>query len=127
MSAKPPRAQRFTRAFRLRHAREFQLVYATRHRRESGPLLLYGMPNDLGNPRIGFSVSRKVGGAVTRNRIKRRLRDSFRRLKVELDESFDYVVVVRPHKPTTQINYDRHLRTAMGKVVGSWSGKTRQP
>ena len=127
MSGTAPRSERFTRAFRLRHAREFQAVYATRHRRESGPLLLYGMPNDLGHPRIGLSVSRKVGGAVTRNRIKRRLRDAFRRLKVDLDSAFDYVVVVRPHKPTDQSGYDRHLRIAIDKVVEGWSRKTREP
>ncbi len=125
MSAGPPRSERFTRAFRLRHAREFQAVYATRHRRESGPLLLYGMPNGLRNPRIGLSVSRKVGGAVTRNRIKRRLRDSFRRLKVDLDEPFDYVVVVRPHKSFPEIDFERHMRSAMEKVLSSWSGKPR--
>jgi ribonuclease P protein component len=83
------------------------------------------MPNGLRNPRIGLSVSRKVGGAVTRNRIKRRLRDSFRRLKVDLDEPFDYVVVVRPHKSFPEIDFERHMRSAMEQVLSSWSGKPR--
>ena len=125
MSGSPPRPERFTRVFRLRQAREFQRVYAGRHRRESGPLLVYGIPNELGHPRLGLSVGRKVGGAVGRNRVKRRLREAFRRLKVDLGEGFDYVVVVRPHKPIGQDHYQRHLRTAMEKVLGSWDRKLR--
>ena len=119
-----PRAERFTRAFRIRRAGDFQRVYAARHRRESGPLLVYGVPNDLGRPRVGLSVSRKVGGAVRRNRVKRRLRESFRRLKVELVDAFDYVIVVRPHRSLSQEDYLRHLRTAMAKVADSWRGKS---
>ena len=61
--------ERFLRSHRLRKDREFQAVYASRHRRESGPLLVYGRPNDLGHQRLGLSVSRKVGGAVKRVKI----------------------------------------------------------
>jgi ribonuclease P protein component len=123
MSAPTARPERYTRAHRLRHAREFQHVYDIRHRRESGPLLVYGAENGMEHPRLGLSVSRKVGGAVTRNKIKRRLRESFRRCKVEIDAPFDYVIVVRPHKPVTLETYQRHLQIAMSKVVDSWNGR----
>ena len=125
MNAAEPRPERFTRSHRLRHAREFQHVYGLRHRRESGPLLVYAAPNDLTHPRLGLSVSRKVGGAVTRNRIKRRLRESFRRIKTELTDPFDYIVVVRPHKGISQTEYQAHLAKAMGRVSEAWRGKRR--
>ena len=123
MNASEPRPERFTRSHRLRHAREFQHVYGLRHRRESGPLLVYAAPNELTHPRLGLSVSRKVGGAVTRNRIKRRLRESFRRIKAELTDPFDYIVVVRPHKAISQADYQAHLARAMSKTSNAWRGK----
>ena len=126
MSAAEPRPERFTRSHRLRHAREFQHVYGLRHRRESGPLLVYAAPNELTHPRLGLSVSRKVGGAVARNKIKRRLRESFRRIKTELADPFDYIVVVRPHKAISQADYQAHLAKAMSKASSGWHGKHPQ-
>ena len=120
MSAGTPRAERFTRAFRIRMKRDFQRVYASRHRRESGPLLLYGCPNQLPHPRLGLSVSRKVGGAVRRVRIKRQLRESFRRIKADFSPSFDFIVVVRPHKTLDHRGYNRHLESVMRTVVDTW-------
>ena len=121
MGAGTPRAERFTRAFRLRHKREFEKVYERRHRRESGPLLVYGVPNQLDHPRIGLSVGRKVGSAVTRVRVKRQLRESFRRIKVDFAPAFDFVVVVRPHSLLEHADYRRHLERSMRKVADEWT------
>tara|TARA_B100001059_G_scaffold230550_1_gene264933 strand:- start:636 stop:1010 length:375 start_codon:yes stop_codon:yes gene_type:complete len=112
--------ERFSRRFRLRHKREFQAVYGRRHRRESGPLLVYALENELGHPRLGLSVSRKTGGAVRRVRMKRRLRECFRTLKNELDAGFDYIVVVRPHDDSGAPDYERHLRSTMERLIAQW-------
>ena len=125
MTTTGPRPERFSRAHRLRTAGEFRYVYGTRHRRESGPLLVYAAANDLGHPRLGLSVSRKVGGAVRRNRVKRCLREAFRKLKVELDQPFDYVVVVRPHRPLTPDGYAQHLDSLMRRLPDSWRDRSK--
>lgn len=83
-------------------------------------MLVYGTPNELGHPRLGLSVGRRVGGAVARNKVKRRLREAFRRIKVDLAASFDFVIVVRPHESLTLETYRRHLESAMRKVIDEW-------
>lgn len=52
-------------------------------------------PNSFDFPRLGTTVSRKVGNAVVRNRWKRRLREIFRRNRDAIPSGFDYVVIVR--------------------------------
>lgn len=47
-------------------------------------------------PRLGVSVSRKVGGAVVRNEVKRVLKESFRTLLDRLAPGYDYVIIARP-------------------------------
>jgi ribonuclease P protein component len=58
--------------------------------------VLFGLPNTCGECRLGVTVTRKIGGAVRRNRIKRVLRDIFRRNRATLDPPLDLVVNARP-------------------------------
>jgi ribonuclease P protein component len=87
------RRERFPRAARVRRRVEY-LAIQNRGRRVSGPnLLLFARP---GEGRLGVTVSKKVGGAVLRNRVKRWIRDCYRRRRPEFPRGLDLVVVARP-------------------------------
>ena len=54
------------------------------------------MPNTMGKPRLGLSVSKKVGTAVNRNKVRRRLKEVFRSSAAELPSDTDIVISARP-------------------------------
>jgi ribonuclease P protein component len=82
---------------RLSRSADFERVYRQGRSIANRYLVLYAFSNRAGpQTRLGLSVSRKVGGAVQRNQIKRLLREAFARARPELAEGHDVVVVARP-------------------------------
>ena len=82
---------------RLSRSAEFERVYRQGRSTANRHLVLYAFPNPSTQaPRLGLSVSRKVGGAVVRNRVKRLLREAFAQHEQELTQGQDVVVVARP-------------------------------
>ena len=68
----------FGKQLRLLRSAEFDATFATKCSAADGVLIVYASPNEIGHPRLGLVVSRKVGNAVRRNRWKRLIREAFR-------------------------------------------------
>lgn len=87
--------QRFLHEQHVRSPLDFQRAFRQRCAAGDGRLLVFGHPNGLPYARLGLSVSRKVGGAVVRNRWKRLLREAFRLEREKLPTGVDLIVVPR--------------------------------
>jgi len=87
---------RFPASSRLRKRADFARVYLRRCSVSDALLLIFVDDNGLEHPRIGLSVSRKVGGAVARNRWKRLLREAFRLSQSQLPGGMDIIAIPRP-------------------------------
>ena len=87
---------RFPRRFRVIRGRDFARVHRENVFAADPMLVVRGSTNHLSYPRLGLSVSRKVGHAPLRNRWKRLIREAFRTLRHELPGGYDFVV--RPRR-----------------------------
>jgi len=89
-----------TKRPRLSRSSDFQRIYRQGSSTASRFLVLYSFkrPAETGaeGPRLGLSVSKKLGGAVVRNRVKRLLREAFQGCAGHLAEEYDLVVIARP-------------------------------
>jgi ribonuclease P protein component len=85
---------------RLSRSGDFDRVYRDGRSHANRYLVLYTFPRaaeaTADDTRLGISVSRKVGGAVERNAVKRALREAFWELGDDLPDDHDFVLVARP-------------------------------
>ena len=77
----------------LRSARDFERVYSLKCKGADGVLLLFVARNSAQVTRIGLSVSKKHGGAVERNRLKRLLREAFRLERHQFPSGLDLIAI----------------------------------
>ncbi len=81
--------------YRLTNSRSFDYLYRKGTCIREGSVVLYFAPSNRGM-RVGFSVSKKVGKSVVRNKTKRRLKEAFRKHIPEINRGFNYLIVARP-------------------------------
>lgn len=112
----PGKRARFTGSMRLLRHADFERVYKQGRRHFAAHMTVFYLPREQGDGlRIGFTVGRVLGGAVERNRIKRRLRESVRlrwpgvRLLVD--------VVINPKKSVLKLEF-AELENEIGRAFG---------
>ena len=86
---------RFPKKYRLKTPAEFKAVYDRKASAADALLVVYAGPNGFPHPRVGLSVSKKVGNAVARNRAKRLFREAFRHARAELPAGVDFIMIPR--------------------------------
>jgi ribonuclease P protein component len=102
-ATQPPQVAKFPKSVRLLKHADFKRVYENGKRQFSGNLTVFFLltPAERNDgspgPRVGITVGRALGGAVQRNRIKRRMREAVRS-RVELLERARVDVVINPKK-----------------------------
>ena len=122
---------RAARRRRLSRSAEFERVYRQGKSKGNRFLVLYAFPREEDapasaedeGPRLGLSVSRKVGGAVDRNRVKRVLREAFWQEAPRLPGGSDYVVVARPDaRDLAEREGTEGIRGALAELVDGLGG-----
>jgi ribonuclease P protein component len=124
MSGRPGVAARRSKRGRLSRSAEFDRVFRQGRSHGNRVLVLYGFPRadavvaDAAEPRLGLSVSRRVGGAVERNHVKRLLREAFEQEAERLPAGHDVVIVARPEaRLIAERDGLEGIRTALVELV----------
>jgi ribonuclease P protein component len=126
-----PSGGRSPKRRRLSRSAEFERVYRQGRSKSNRFLVLYSFPRDEetpesdddGGPRLGLSVSRRVGGAVDRTRVKRLLREAFWVEAERLPAGADYVVVARPDaRDLAEREGMSGIRSALVELVDGLAG-----
>jgi ribonuclease P protein component len=104
----------FPKTARLRKRPEFLRVSRTGKKVHSATFVVISKANEVGETRLGVTVSGKVGNAVVRNRIKRLVREFFRRHCRELPQGLDVLVIAK--RNSTDISFSR-IRSELEKSL----------
>lgn len=102
---------------RLKKNEDFQKVIKQKKSVACPTLVIYHSKNELGYPRVGISVSKRLGGAVTRNKIKRQLR-MIVSTSIDYQLGIDYIVIVRnPFLNAEYSNNERDFKYLLKKII----------
>ena len=129
VTASAPARLYFRPRHRLAHERQFGAVYGARVRKHSGPLTVFALPNGLAHARLGLGVGRRVGNAVERGAVKRRLREAFRLHQMELAPEgvgYDYCIVVAKHEMESPERYAERLVGCARALHKEWAKRAEK-
>jgi ribonuclease P protein component len=118
----------FPQSRRMKTPAEFDRCYKRKRSASDAVLIVYACENDLAHPRLGCSVSKKVGNAVVRNRYKRLFREAFRLTQHDLPAGVDLVLIPRPGpEPTLAALKESLVKLATQAAKKLGDGKRPDP
>jgi ribonuclease P protein component len=103
----------------LRSREDFARLGAQGRTRTDRLLVVHFVPNHRGHDRYGISTGRRLGGAVTRNRVRRRLREILRAEADASERGWDVLVVARPASASASFS---ELRAALVRLLAAVRG-----
>lgn len=106
----------FSKALKLNHV--FQRLYRSGNQAGNRYLVLYCRRNRMAGNRVGITVSKKLGKAVTRNRVRRRLREVYRLHEDRFLPGYDIVVVARSRAVEAPFDQLTKAYLALGEKLG---------
>jgi ribonuclease P protein component len=106
----------------LRSRRDFARLGARGRTRMDSLFVIHFAANDLDHDRYGISTGRRLGGAVARNRVRRRIREVLRAAPTASGPGCDVLVVARP--PAVGASFDE-LRAALERLLASVRGSVK--
>lgn len=119
-SGGPPPNLRFPRRARLLKSQEFKNVFSGGRSYVGRAMVMWTLTGGEAGPRLGVVASRKIGGAVSRNRAKRLLRECFRLTRNELRADVDMVLVARAPLPGMRLPAAREEYLRLAGRAGVW-------
>lgn len=105
---------------------DFKKVYKKRKTFGNRNFTLYVRRNGLDHCRMGFSINKKVGKAVIRNRIKRRLRALYEKYNDRINPGWDYVLVVKTNVADMNFAQIESAFYHIFKISRSFKGKEKK-
>ena len=111
------RDARFPKREHLRLRRDFARVLSGKYKAADAVLVVYAVRNDLTFSRIGISVSKRIGNAVRRHYVKRRIREAFRKNKADLPGGLDIVSVAKHAAAAAGVDIAGSLRKLIVKAA----------
>jgi len=108
---------------RMRRRIEYLRCYREGRRRHGDLMILYAADNELEHPRLGITVSRKVGNSVVRHRVKRRIREIYRRWSERSKlPAKDFMVHMKPGSGRSNFS---DLKTETRRLLATWLPRDR--
>ena len=117
------RDETFPKRERMRRRIEYLRCYREGRRRHGDLMILYAAVNELGHPRLGITVSRKVGNSVVRHLLKRRIREIYRRWNERIQlPAMDLMVHLKPTSAGASFSA---LNRELTRLLATWLRRDR--
>ena len=100
--------------YKLRNNMEFKKVYNGGKNYWNRNLVLYVRKNNMINSRVGYSITKKIGNSVVRNKVRRRMKEIYRLKFNNIKEGYDLIFI--PKKNIVDISY-KELESAMLHIM----------